>query len=174
MMTLMRPVAPLVACTFLIACEGGFQNPFDQSETPAPVIVEDVAADAPLDATGGAIAGETEVVEVGAGGANAETLDTTTEAEKAAATNVSAPASGLLGETVASLGDPTKPGFWLKTPLVSEEREGRIEREGGAVAQVTLLPLDGPDTGGSQISLSAMRALDISLTDLATLKVYSN
>lgn len=174
MMTLTRPLAPLFACTFLIACEGGFQNPFDQAEEPAPIIVEEAAVDAPLDATGGAVVAAPATVEPGAAGASADALDTTTEAEKEAATAVSVPTSGLLGETVASLGDPTKPGFWLKTPLVTEEREGRIEREGGAVAQVTLLPLDGPGTGGSQISLSAMRALDIGLTDLATLKVYSD
>lgn len=174
MMTLMRPVAPLTLCLLLIACDGQFKNPFDQSEKPAPVIVEDAPVDAPLDATGGAVSAEVDTALVGAEGSTAEALDTTTEAEKEAATNVPAPASGLLGETVASLGDPTKPGFWLKTPLVDTEQEGRIEREGGAVAQVTLIPLDGAGSGGSQISLSAMRALDIGLTDLATLKVYSN
>jgi len=75
---------------------------------------------------------------------------------------------------VAALGDPIEPGFWLKTPLVTAEQPGILERAGGATVQVTLLPLGGPATGGSQISLSAMRALDIGLTELITLKVYSN
>ncbi len=173
MMSKMRSFAPLSLCLILAACGGEFKNPFDQSETPEPIIVED----APLDATDGAIEApstDAATIEVGTtGGTDAAALDTATEAEKEAVTNVPAPVSGFLGETVAALGDPTKPGFWLKTPLVTEEQEGRIERVGGAVAQVTLIPLEG-GAGGSQISLSAMRALDIGLTDLATLKVYSN
>ena len=47
-----------------------------------------------------------------------------------------------------------------------------MEREGGAVVQVTLIPLDGEAGAGSQISLSAMRALGLDLTDLVPLKVY--
>ncbi len=105
-------------------------------------------------------------------GNTAEALDTASAADVAEATNVSAPATGLLGETVAALGDPSKPGFWLMTPLVSSERTGRVEREGGAVVQVTLIPLGGEAGAGSQLSLSAMRALGFQLTDLAPLKVY--
>ncbi len=172
MMISSRQITPLVLVTFLSACaqQGEpFGGIFGQKEPePATDVVEE-AVIAPDEA-----AEETVPVAVGAGGATADTLDTTTEAEKQAVTSVSVPTSGLLGETVASLGDPTKPGFWLKTPLVKAETEGRIERDGGAVAQVTLIPLDGEATSGSQISLSAMRALDFSLTDLAVLKVYSN
>lgn len=169
MKPVLRIVAPLFALSLLSACaqEGGpLGGVFSQSE-PAPV-------EAPAETTEQPVEAVVETVEIGEGGATAEALDTTTEAEKAAVTNVSVPASGLLGETVATLGDPAQPGFWLKTPLVKTERVGRIEREGGAVAQVTLIPLEGEATSGSQISLSAMRALDIGLTDFATLKVYAN
>jgi hypothetical protein len=113
---------------------------------------------------------ETAAVVVGGGGQSAEVLDTTTEAEKKAATIAPAGASEL-GSTVASLGDPTEQGFWLRTPLVSAETQGSVETEGGAVVQVKLIPIDGPVSAGSRISLAAMRALGLGLTELATLKV---
>jgi hypothetical protein len=78
-----------------------------------------------------------------------------------------------LGQTVASLGDPGEAGFWLKTPLVTSETAGRVQTASGASVNVKLLPLDGEASAGSQISLSAMRALGIGLTDLATLDVFS-
>lgn len=106
-------------------------------------------------------------------GATADTLDTSTAAEREEVTQVSAPVSGLLGETIAALGDPTKAGFWLITPLVSKETPGRVERPGGAVASVTLLPSGTPAGSGSQLSLATMRALDLDLTDLVRLKVYT-
>ncbi len=113
----------------------------------------------------------TETVEVGAAGQTAEALDTTTAAERAEAT---APSGGgsALGQTVASLGDPTEQGFWLKTPLVSSETEGRVEAASGASVNVTLIPIDGPGTAGSRISLAAMRALGLGLTDLPTVSVF--
>ena len=51
---------------------------------------------------------------VPAEGANtAEALDTTTEAERTAALAEPAPAAETeLGSTIASLGDPTDPGYW--------------------------------------------------------------
>ena len=104
----------------------------------------------------------------------ADALDTTTEAQKAAAS--AAPAEGgetLLGETVASLGDPTEPGLWIKTPLVDQPGVGRLEYQGRS-AQVQLIPLEGPATGGSQVSLSAMRLLDAPLTDLPVIEVYTS
>ncbi|MEM9582526.1 MAG: hypothetical protein AAGA08_05360 [Pseudomonadota bacterium] len=159
MVNLKRLIAPLVLLTMLAAC---ITPPPEPEKPPDPVIefepevIEDASA-----------------VTIEPGGSTVATLDTTTDAEKAAVTQVAAPTSGLLGETVAALGDPTKPGFWLRTPLVKSEQPGRIERDGVAVAQVTLVPLDGEATSGSQISLSAMRALDIGLTDLVTLKVYA-
>jgi predicted small lipoprotein YifL len=84
-----------------------------------------------------------------------------------------APASGVLGTTVASLGDPTAPGLWLETPLVSVETEGRLEAENGNSVEVTLRPSGGEAGSGSRISLMAMQALGLGLTDLPTLTVIA-
>lgn len=109
---------------------------------------------------------------VGAGGATPEALDTTTAAEKAEATAPSSGGAGL-GQTVASLGDPTEAGFWLKTPLVSAETSGRVEAADGTSVNVTLIPIEGPDSAGSRMSLAAMRALGLGLTDLPTVSVFT-
>lgn len=107
----------------------------------------------------------------------ADEFDTTTDEERAAAT---APAEtggggGSLGTTVASLGDPSSPGFWLETPLVETETEGRVVYTAtGASANVTLRPIPGESGSGSRISLSAMRVLEAPLTDLPTLEVYAD
>lgn len=156
----------------LSACGGKFPNPFEglgKKTTPEEVPIEeplsaiDVPADVPAEP-------ETQVATVGTAGQSADTLDTTTKAEKAAA-SVAPVDAKVLGTTVASLGDPTEQGFWLRTPLVSAQTEGAVETEGGAVVQVKLIPIDGPASAGSRISLSAMRALNLGLTDLATLIV---
>ena len=107
------------------------------------------------------------------GGSTAAQLDKTSAAEKAAA---AAPASGggKLGTTVASLGDATQSGFWIKTPLVSAPGKGRIVNPAnGKSANVDLQPLGG-GASGSQISLAAMQALGIALTDLPSIEVWQN
>ncbi|WP_121061803.1 hypothetical protein [Chachezhania antarctica] len=82
------------------------------------------------------------------------------------------PAAGAQ-RTVASLGDPAKPGLWLETPLVTSERKGRIiAAESGVEATVTLIPLEGPTTGSSRLSLQAMQVLRAPLTELVELDVY--
>ncbi|HBG97510.1 MAG TPA: hypothetical protein DDY29_01855, partial [Rhodobacteraceae bacterium] len=48
-----------------------------------------------------------------------EMLDTATAAEKAAALAPAAVRAQALGTAVASLGDVTEPGFWVKSPLVA-------------------------------------------------------
>ena len=86
------------------------------------------------------------------------------------------PAAGgerRLGETVASLGDPTVAGFWIKSPLVKTAGPGRIEYKGKS-ALVELIPLDGPETGGSQVSLGALRLLGAPITDLPTIAVFAS
>lgn len=110
-----------------------------------------------------------------AGARTAEQFDTTTAAErKKAATAPKAGGEKLLGETVASLGDPARPGFWLETPLVSTPVTGRVLNPAtGKSAQVDLIPIEGPSTGGSRLSLAAMRLIEAPLTDLPTLKVFS-
>lgn len=103
-----------------------------------------------------------------------ETLDTTTPAQRAQA---AAPVSGgvsasSLGTTIASLGSPSEPGFWLKTPLVQTQTAGRVtNKTNGKSSAVTLIPIDGPATGGSRLSLPAMRLIEASLTDLTELDV---
>ncbi|MGZ2258337.1 hypothetical protein [Roseobacter sp. A03A-229] len=100
-----------------------------------------------------------------------ESLDQSSAAERVAATRTGG-SGRALGQTVASLGSPAEPGFWLKTPLVSAEASGRVRdpRTGKSVA-VTLIPIEGPPTAGSRLSLSAMRALEVSLADLVTVDV---
>lgn len=78
-----------------------------------------------------------------------------------------------LGTTVASLGDPSEAGFWLKTPLVAAASPGRVEYAGtGQAVEVELRPSGTEAGGGSQISLAAMRALGAPLTGLPELRVY--
>ncbi len=108
---------------------------------------------------------------IGGLGQSAESLDTTTKEERIAATQTGG-AKTALGETVASLGDPTQAGFWLKTPLVSSEGSGSVEAPDGTSVQVTLIPIEGAASAGSRLSLAAMRALGLGLTDLPTVKVF--
>ncbi|MGV6812575.1 MAG: hypothetical protein ACWA47_10030 [Brevirhabdus sp.] len=80
--------------------------------------------------------------------------------------------SGLLGRTIGSLGDPSEPGLWAATPLVSVERAGRLELPGGKSVAVTLYP-NGQEVGaGTQVSIGAMQALGVPLTELPELLVY--
>ncbi|MCR8725195.1 hypothetical protein [Frigidibacter sp. ROC022] len=104
-----------------------------------------------------------------------EEFDTTTAAERAAAAKAPAPSGERsLGRTVASLGDPAAPGFWLETPLVKSVTQGRVVLPAsGAVVQVELRPIDGPASAGSRLSLAAMRLLGVALTDLPEIEVYA-
>lgn len=106
----------------------------------------------------------------------AEQFDTTTYTQRADAA-AAAPVSGehKLGVTVGALGDPTEPGFWLKTPLVSAARKGRVEyRVNGKSVAVDLIPIDGPKTAGSRVSLAALRLMGAPLTGLTELVVYAD
>lgn len=101
-----------------------------------------------------------------------EALDQSTEVERKKAKQVSA-AGQNLGQTVASLGRPSEAGFWLKTPLVKVETPGQIrDRATGNAVAVRLIPIDGPVTAGSRMSLTAMRALNVGLSELVTVDVY--
>lgn len=83
-----------------------------------------------------------------------------------------ATSAGGLGATIASLGDATKPGFWLRTPLVKTPTAGRISYAAtGRSVDVDLIPIDGPTTAGSRISIHAMMALGAGLTDLPEIQV---
>lgn len=103
-----------------------------------------------------------------------EALDTTTSAQRAqASAPVASAAQGRsLGTTIASLGSPSEPGFWLKTPLVTSQTTGRVtNKANGKSSAVTLIPIEGPATGGSRLSLPAMRLIGASLTDLTEVEV---
>lgn len=105
--------------------------------------------------------------------ATASQLDTTTAEQKVAAAQPSVAAETRLGTTIASLGDPTEGGFWIKTPLVKARGIGRIVNPAnGKSAKVDLLPLDGPASGGSQVSLPALQLIGVSLTELPTIEVF--
>ena len=115
-----------------------------------------------------------------AGARTVEQFDTTSTAEKAAAAEAAkeAVASGegkALGATIASLGDPAQPGLWIKTPLVSAPAKGRVVYpKNGKAVELDLIPLDGPKTAGSRMSLAALRVIEAPLTDLPEVQVFAN
>lgn len=83
--------------------------------------------------------------------------------------------TGLLGRTIASLGDPNKPGFWIETPLASAAGKGKVRYEkSGRTIKVDLIPIPGEATAGSRLSLAAMRLLDAPLTSLPEVVVYAD
>ena len=104
-----------------------------------------------------------------------EEFDTTTAEQRAdAAVAPAVAAEEALGVTVASLGDPTEAGFWVRTPLVSETRPGRIVYPGtGQGAQVELRPLDADPGAGSRVSLAAFRLIGAPLTGLPEIEVFA-
>ncbi len=105
-----------------------------------------------------------------------EQFDTTSAEQRAAATETPQDVGEKrLGLTIASLGSPTEPGFWLKTPLVKAEIEGRVFYPAtGKSVQVTLIPIDGPATAGSRMSLPALRLLEAPLTGLPEVEVFAD
>ena len=156
----------MIACLVLLnlaAC--GLVPGLDLKRQPEPEVTAPAPAPEP----------EPEAVEISVptGGAQtAEALDTTSAAERAEAASADA-GGAVLGRTVASLGDVAEPGFWLKTPLVSKKTTGKVEYpETGQSAQVDLIPIDGPDTAGSRMSLAAMRLIGAPLTGLPEVVVY--
>ena len=105
-----------------------------------------------------------------AGARTVEQFDTTTEAQRVAA--ASDAGGRLLGTTVASLGDASRAGFWIETPLVSERGTGHLVYPAtGKSVEVELIPAE---SGGSRVSLAALRLLEAPLTDLPVLEVYEN
>lgn len=109
-----------------------------------------------------------------------EQFDTTSAAQKqaavAAAEEKAAKGEGrALGRTVATLGDAAQPGLWIKTPLVRAPASGRVlNRATGKAVVLELLPLSGPKTAGSHMSLAALRAIEAGLTDLTEVEVFIN
>ena len=68
-----------------------------------------------------------------------------------------------------TLGPPADQGIWLKSGLVTEVVQGRVETAGGQSLAVELRP----GSGGALLSLAAFQALGLSLTDLPELTVYA-
>lgn len=104
-----------------------------------------------------------------------EQFDVTTAAERAAAAQVPAAAvEKRLGLSVASLGDPTQAGFWIKTPLVDAQGKGRVVYPGtGKSVQVDLIPIEGDAGAGSRLSLAAFRIIEAPLTGLPEVEIFS-
>jgi len=107
------------------------------------------------------------------GARTAEDFDTTSEEERSAARSAARAGAVDLGVTIASLGAPGEPGFWLKTPLVDAPGKGRVDYPAkGTSAAVDLIPLDAARGAGSQMSLSAMRLIEADLTGLPEIRVF--
>ena len=106
---------------------------------------------------------------------NARTVDefdtTSAEQRTAAAAPMEVPAEQALGPTIVSLGNAAQPGFWLETPLVTAPAQGRVVYPAsGKSVQVDLIPVAG---GGSRLSLPAMRLIEVPLTGLVEVEVFS-
>lgn len=107
----------------------------------------------------------------------AEEFDTTTPEQRAAATASPARAGAArLGTVIVSLGPPAEPGLWLRTGLVHDVAMGRVENPAnGKSVALELRPLrhsTGGTAGGGEISLAAMRLLDVPLVSLPEVVVY--
>ena len=103
-----------------------------------------------------------------------EDFDTTTAEDRAEAlATPPAAAEVALGTTIVSLGPPADPCIWIETPLVDSPVMGRVDyAPAGTSVALELRPSGGPPGSGSQISLAAMRLLEIPLTALAGVTVY--
>lgn len=159
-------VAATTGCSTLSDRFGMDASQSEPAAASAPTEAPAEAATAPAAATPPAAS------PIATGGSSAEALDTTTAAEREAASRAPASTGAALGTTVVSLGSATEPGLWLKTPLVDAEQPGRVTNPAtGKSAAVTLIPLEGPATAGSRMSLPALRLIGASLTDLTTVEV---
>lgn len=107
------------------------------------------------------------------GAQTAEDFDTSTDAEREAAAQSDVKLGLELGTTSATLGNAATPGFWLETPLVTARSKGRVkDPRTGKTLKVDLIPIGGPPTAGSRLSLPAMRLLDVDLQSIVDLTVY--
>ncbi|MTJ03556.1 MAG: hypothetical protein FH759_02515 [Sediminimonas qiaohouensis] len=94
-----------------------------------------------------------------------------TQEEEGAAASVDTAALRSLGTSVATLGDPSRPGLWVETPLTDTRTRGRaVLADGGQGVDLDLIP--APGTGGSRMSPAAMRALGLPLSALAEVELF--
>lgn len=111
---------------------------------------------------------------LGRSGQTADMLDRTSPEERAAALAPAAGRTQFLGDTLASLGGVSEPGLWLRTGLVRETTQGRVELQRGTGSlRVELRPSGAAAGAGSQLSLAAFRSLDVPLSELVALRVYA-
>ncbi|MFT4013445.1 MAG: hypothetical protein QM682_08575 [Paracoccus sp. (in: a-proteobacteria)] len=177
----MHKLIRLTGALALMALAACAQKPATQAPPPVMPVMVDPGTGQPvisgpvLQGTAPRTPGKTSgTSSIGEGAAlSVAQLDRASQAERAQA--AAAPSGGerRLGTTVASLGDPSLPGFWVKTPLVDAESAGRVVNPAtGKSSKVRLIPLGGPPGGGSQVSLSTLQMLGASLTDLPTLELF--
>jgi hypothetical protein len=168
----MLRVFPLLSVALVAGCAGGLPWPRAAAPDPAPVAVTEAPGAEVVRPEARPPAGGSAALRPR--GRTADALDTTTEAERAAAAEAARAAEGrALGEVLAGLGSPAEPGFWLVTGLTDQVRPGRVIAPSGAALAVELRPSGGPAGGGAQLSLAAIRALGLPLTELATLRVFA-
>lgn len=88
-----------------------------------------------------------------------EAFDSTTFEQRPAAIQTAAHASatGLLGSTIASLGNPADFSIWPLMPLLDKVQAGRVQYGDTSVAP-ELRPITGQPTGASQLPRSTFRA----------------
>lgn len=147
---------PLSLSLLLLAGCGNLDFPDlrGQAASSAPVPAAEPVTGAPLDATGGALAVPEDVEK-----------DMVAEAEAPAASSIFTGTE----QVVASLGDPSVPGLWMETSLVGAEQQAVLRSASGAEVQVTLKP--AVNGGSARVSIAAMRALGLPLTELVELQV---
>ncbi|MDJ0626905.1 MAG: hypothetical protein QNJ44_01495 [Rhodobacter sp.] len=175
----MRYAVFLIAGLALAGCAGqreGFLSGLrgERAETPPPAPVATVPEGEVPVSEGNPF--DVAIVEPPADARTVEQFDTTTtEQREAVMVETPEPSDGRLGTTIASLGDPNEPGFWIKTPLVDAPASGRLLYvTSGRSVQVQLIPSGTSAGSGSQVSLAAMRLLDAPLAGLPELEVYVN
>ena len=156
---LLLPLIALAACA-LSACaqlRDGLTPAAAPSDAAPPVALDATPPPAPS-----------------AAATTAEQFDTTSDEDRAAATAAPAAtgAETRLGTTTATLGSPADPGIWIEVPYVTEPVPGRVETDAGKSINLELRPSGGAEGSGAEISLPALRLLELPLTAIVELTVY--
>jgi len=150
----------LGAFLFLSACtEPLFQTPTGATETTPPETLDPTPPPPPPPTA-----------------RTVEQFDTTSQEDRIEAiTVVQRTGERSLGVTNVSLGSSADPGIWIKTAQVTELQLGRaVYLVTGKSINIELRPSGGEAGSASQLSLAAMRLLEIPLTDLADVEVFAN
>ncbi len=170
MKNLVKTSVVILTGLFLAGCDGNFsQGGVFKPKPDEPDKVENDSGPRPA-ARPAAVAAKP-----AATAHTAEQFDTTTAEQRAeAVVEASSGGARKLGTTIASLGNPAEAGFWIKTPLVSKPSKGRVEYPAtGKSVAVDLIPIDGPKTAGSRVSLATLRLLGAPLAGLPELIVFA-